>query len=87
VSRLPDSLPAFIRSEFALVEIALVAGASGPLLRISDVPGGKSVCLDALELEGLCWLTSEQRRGLLDPEQRWTDAPPGSAGDEPEQPG
>jgi hypothetical protein len=75
VSEVPDSLPATVRNEFAMVELSLVAGASGPLLKIVDVAGGADVCLDALELEGLCWLTDEQRRELLDPERRWTDAP------------
>jgi hypothetical protein len=81
VTDVPSSLPATVRSEFAMVEVALVPGASGPLLKITDVPGGKSICLDALELEGLCWLTPEQRKALLNPEPRWTDEPAG--GDSP----
>lgn len=79
MSRVPDALPAIIRNEFAMVELTLVPGASGPLLQIRDVAGGVTVRLDALELEGLCWLTDDQRRRLLDPEPRWTDGPPAQA--------
>ncbi|MDQ1689428.1 MAG: hypothetical protein QOK42_2403 [Frankiaceae bacterium] len=65
--------PVTIRSEFAMVELRFVSGASGLLLEITDVAGGVSATFDALELEGLCWLTEEQRRTLLDPELRWSD--------------
>lgn len=73
MSRPADALPVVIRNEFAMVEVSVVAGASGPMLALRDVPGGVSVRLDALELEGLCWLTAEQRRQLLDPQSRWSD--------------
>jgi hypothetical protein len=56
-----------------MVEIKLIPGASGPRLEITDVAGGVSASFDALELEGMCWLTDEQRRTLLDPELRWSD--------------
>jgi hypothetical protein len=74
VTGVTDALPAIVRSEFAMVELAFVPGASGPLLQVTDASSGRSVRLDALELEGLCWLDCEQRRRLLDPESRWTDA-------------
>jgi hypothetical protein len=73
VSGPPDTLPLVIRNEFAMVEVSVLQSASGPQLCIRDVPGGVSVRLDALELEGLCWLTGEQRRELLDPQSRWSD--------------
>jgi hypothetical protein len=73
MSDAPDKLPATIRNEFAMVEIKLIPGASGPRLEITDVAGGVSASFDALELEGMCWLTDEQRRTLLDPELRWSD--------------
>jgi hypothetical protein len=73
VSRPADALPVVVRNEFAMVEVSVVPGASGPQLQLRDVPGGVSVRLDALELEGLCWLTPEQRRELLDPHSRWSD--------------
>jgi hypothetical protein len=64
-----------VRNEFALVEVRLERRPSGDLLRITDVPGQTSICLDALQLEGLCALGPKDRALLGDPEWRMTDRP------------
>jgi hypothetical protein len=84
VSGVPDRFPVTIRNEFAMVEVSVIRSGSGLSLRITDVPGGASTCFDALELEGLCWLTPEQRRELVAPEPRWSD-PPGERAAERDQ--
>jgi hypothetical protein len=73
VTKEPESFPVTIRNEFAMVEVSVVAGGSGFQLKIEDVPGAVSVLLDALELEGLCWLSADERRQLLNPETRWKE--------------
>jgi hypothetical protein len=60
-----------VRNEFAIVELALQMGPSGPELRIRDLHRDGSVTLDALELEGLCWLSSADRMKLLAPQRRY----------------
>jgi hypothetical protein len=70
----PDApVPFVIRNEFAMVEVALERRESGDLLRITDVPGGASVSLDALELEALCSLGPQERQRLRNPEWRMND--------------
>ncbi|BCP14214.1 hypothetical protein [Mycobacterium paraintracellulare] len=69
-----DSTPRFvIRNEFALIEVEHVTRPSGDLLRITDVPGGASTLLDALDLEALCALGPQERAWLRNPEWRMND--------------
>jgi hypothetical protein len=65
--------PLVIRNEFAMVEVSVTRRPSGDLLRITDVPGGASVSLDALELEALCSLGPRERSRLRNPEWRMND--------------
>jgi hypothetical protein len=65
--------PLVVRSEFALVEVSLAPRGSGEVLQIIDVPGGRTIQLDALELEGLCALGAEDLRRLGSPEWRMRD--------------
>lgn len=67
----PGDLQATIRSEFAIVELSLVSSPSGPILKIDDQTSGRTTTLDAIELEGLCWLTPEDRERLLVPATRY----------------
>jgi hypothetical protein len=62
-----------VRSEFAMVELSLEPCASGHALRIRDLVGQASVTLDAGELEGLCWLSPDDRAKLIDPTQRYEE--------------
>lgn len=62
-----------IRNEFAMVELSLETRASGPVLKITDLVNGPSTTLDAMELEGLCWLDPESRMRLLSPDGRDDD--------------
>ena len=65
-----------IRSEFAIVELSLVSTPSGEILKIEDQTSGRSTTLDAIELEGLCWLSPEERERLLVPSSRYGPWPP-----------
>jgi hypothetical protein len=62
-----------IRNEFAMVEVSLETRASGHVLKITDLVHGPSTTLDAMELEGLCWLDAESRMRLLSPDGRDDD--------------
>jgi hypothetical protein len=48
-----------LRSEFAMVEVALAEGRNGPALLVRDSESGATVSLDPLELEALTRLRHE----------------------------
>jgi len=81
-----DRKPLVVRSEFAIVEVDLVATHAGGLLRITDLAGGATATFDALELEGLCALGADDRERLASPEWRMhgKSAPDTILGDRPE---
>lgn len=69
-----DKPTVIIRNEFAMVELSVEARASGLVLRVTDLVNGPSTTLDAMELEGICWLDPVSRMRLLTPEERDDDA-------------
>jgi hypothetical protein len=56
-----------VRNEFAMVEVSLDEQAHDPRLRIRDRQTGRTVHLDALELEALTRVGHGDLRALLDP--------------------
>ncbi|GAA2538350.1 hypothetical protein [Pseudonocardia hydrocarbonoxydans] len=56
-----------VRNEFAMVEVALDRQAHDARLRITDRQTGRTVHLDALELEALTRIGHGDLRSLLDP--------------------
>lgn len=54
-----------IRSEFAMVELQIRSGASGPRVLLRDVEADTSITLDPLELEALTRLDHESFGPLI----------------------
>lgn len=70
-------MEAIVGSEFAEVEIGIDRTANGPRLRLTDLRGGRTRYLDALELETIIWLPHENLQRALDPSaSRWSDEEP-----------
>jgi hypothetical protein len=63
-----------IRNEYAMVEVSIEVRATGTVLRVTDLINGPSTTLDAMELEGICWLDPVSRMRLLTPDERDDDA-------------
>lgn len=67
-------MEAIVGNEFAEVAVGIDDTANGPRLRLTDLRGGRTRYLDALELETIVWLPEENLRQLLDPSAgRWSD--------------
>lgn len=65
-----------IDNEFAGVRVSRDDQGNSPRLRITDLRSGRSILLDALELETLAWLRHDELAPLLDPgASRWQDGP------------
>lgn len=63
-----------IRNEYAMVELSIEVRANRTVLRVTDLVNGPSTTLDAMELEGICWLDPVSRMRLLTPDERDDDA-------------
>ncbi|MGV9799456.1 hypothetical protein ACWDTP_15525 [Mycobacterium sp. NPDC003449] len=67
-----DSEGIVIRNEFAYVQVRLRDPGGRPRLVIEDLRTGRTIELDAIELESLAWARHEDLAPLLDPSQtRW----------------
>jgi hypothetical protein len=56
-----------VSNEFATVETSLVEVPGGTLLKLHDIRHGRSIVLDALEVESITRLTHGDFRSLVDP--------------------
>jgi hypothetical protein len=59
-----------IENEFARVRVEFDTESHDPRLLIEDADTGMSICLDALELQGLAWARHEDLRAIVKPEFR-----------------
>lgn len=57
--------PTLVRNEFAVVEVSFLQRGEAVSLVVSDAAGGRSVVLDATELEALASVPRESLRRLL----------------------
>jgi hypothetical protein len=65
-----------IDNEFGGAHVSRDDRGNSPRLRITDLRSGKSILLDALELETLAWVRHDELAPLLDPSaSRWQDGP------------
>lgn len=63
-----------IRSEFAVVDVGVDDAANGPRLKIEDMQTGRTIYLDALELESLAWAPHSRLEHFMNPSAyRWRD--------------